>query len=237
MSFAIMKLVMKLSNRMWNYLHNTNIYLFQRKDMFRFNTDTFLLGEFMSIKPGETVLDIGTNNGALLLYASLQQPASLIGIDIFEEACELARSNLLHQGILNFDIQCIALQHFVCDPVDVIVCNPPYFAIDEMSNVNQNEFLRVARHEIRLTLEELGHHVSRLLKDGGRLYLVHRSSRLVDLIKTMDANQLGIQKITFVHDENKNDGTAVLIEAFKGYAHNIKVQKPIILQRTKSEET
>ena len=50
----------------FDYLPDTNIYLKQRKDMFRVNTDTHLLGNFMLVKKNESVLDIGTNNGALL---------------------------------------------------------------------------------------------------------------------------------------------------------------------------
>ena len=83
---------------MFNYLHGTDIWLYQRKDMFRMNTDTALLGNFMKVKEDETVLDIGTNNGALLLYASQYTKGKLIGIDIQQEACDLAAQNLKDGG-------------------------------------------------------------------------------------------------------------------------------------------
>ena len=57
-------------NFTYDYLHGTDIYLHQRKDMFRINTDTALLAQFMDIRKDEIVLDIGTNNGALLLAAA-----------------------------------------------------------------------------------------------------------------------------------------------------------------------
>ena len=44
----------------YDYLPGTQIYLHQRKDMFRMNTDTALLGNFMKVKEDESVLDIGT---------------------------------------------------------------------------------------------------------------------------------------------------------------------------------
>ena len=68
----------------FDYLPDTNIYLKQRKDMFRVNTDTHLLGNFMLVKKNESVLDIGTNNGALLLYAS-RYTDDLSGVDILKE--------------------------------------------------------------------------------------------------------------------------------------------------------
>lgn len=214
---------------MYNYLHNTDIYIHQRKDMFRINTDTTLLGEFMDIRAGETVLDIGTNNGALLLYASRFQPSHLVGIDVFAQACELATLNLTNNEILSFAIYHSSVQEFQHDSFDVVVCNPPYFPCGE--HVNENEFLRTARHEIRLTLEELALHSSRLLKENGRFYLVHRSSRLVDLMKVLDANKLGVQQVCFVYDEQKEYSTAILIEAIKGYDHKVQVRKPIVIKR------
>ena len=38
--------------------------------MFCINTDTTVLGEFLNIYRNDTVLDMGTNNGALMIYAS-----------------------------------------------------------------------------------------------------------------------------------------------------------------------
>ncbi len=214
---------------MYNYLHNTDIYIHQRKDMFRINTDTTLLGEFMNIRTNETVLDVGTNNGALLLYASRFAPSHLVGIDVFQEACDLATQNLSANQISSFAIFQSPVQAFVHDPFDVVVCNPPYFPCSE--HVNENEFLRVARHEVALTLEELAEHSSRLLKEHGRFYLVHRSNRLVDLMKALDACKMGVQDVCFVFDEQKEHATAILIEAIKGYDHKVQVRKPIVITR------
>ena len=59
-----------------DYLPNhIDIKIYQHKKMFRINTDTCLLGEFLDFKDDLSVLDIGTNNGALyyiLTYVSLK---------------------------------------------------------------------------------------------------------------------------------------------------------------------
>ena len=71
-----------------------NIKIYQSKNMFRINTDTTLLGEFIVIRNNDRILDIGTNNGALLIYASLQgRKCELNGIDINKEALEIARNH------------------------------------------------------------------------------------------------------------------------------------------------
>ena len=62
------------------------IKLYQDKDMICINTDTMVLGEFLEVYRYDTILDIGTNNGSLLLYANRFSPKKLIWIDINKEA-------------------------------------------------------------------------------------------------------------------------------------------------------
>lgn len=66
-----------------DYLPKLKLPLWQRKDMFCMNTDTVLLGEQMVVRKGESVLDLGCNNGALLLYASRFSPGSLTASTCF----------------------------------------------------------------------------------------------------------------------------------------------------------
>ena len=134
----------------YDYLPGTQIYLHQRKDMFRMNTDTALLGNFMKVKEDETVLDIGTNNGALLLYASQYTKGKLIGIDIQQEACNLAIQNLKNQNIENFEVICSDIADVQMDSVDVIVCNPPYFRVNNNQQLNENEYKNSHEFDIHL---------------------------------------------------------------------------------------
>ena len=85
----------------YDYINGTDIYLYQHKKMFRINTDTALLAQFMKVKKGERVLDIGTNNGALLLAAHRYAPSYLYGIDIQPEAIAGAEKNMEQPHITN----------------------------------------------------------------------------------------------------------------------------------------
>ena len=51
----------------YDYLPGTQIYLHQRKDMFRMNTDTALLGNFMKVKEDETVLEACREAGVFVI--------------------------------------------------------------------------------------------------------------------------------------------------------------------------
>lgn len=213
----------------YDYLPQTNIYLHQRKDMFRMNTDTALLGNFMVVKEDESILDIGTNNGALLLYASQYTKAKLIGVDIQQEACDLAIDNLKAQKIENFEIICSDIANVEIDPVDVIVCNPPYFRVNQDRQLNVNEFKKIARHECYLTFDVLCSSVNRLLKEKGRFYLVHRADRIVDLCVELRKNDLEVKTIQMIRDCENEDAHGILIEAVKhGKPHCIVKSEHIV---------
>ncbi|MEG3058919.1 tRNA1(Val) (adenine(37)-N6)-methyltransferase [Anaerorhabdus sp.] len=214
----------------FDYLPETTIEIKQRKDMFRMNSDTHFLGKFMDVKNDETVLDIGCNNGALLLYASEFKPTKLVGVDYFKEAIELAKENFEHNH-LNAELYCSKIQDFNYDAFDVILCNPPFFKCDEKSNVNESEYLRIARHEEMLTLDELFHHVSRLLNENGRFYLVHRSTRLTEIVEIAIRYGFKIKRMRQVFDQNKEHSTSSLFEIIKGKNNQVLVEKPIFLER------
>lgn len=74
----------------YDYLNGTKIYLYQDSSMFRVNTDTTLLGHFYQLNENESILDIGTNNGALLLFKK-ETNAYFYAIDILDEAIKLAK--------------------------------------------------------------------------------------------------------------------------------------------------
>lgn len=214
----------------FDYLPETTLEIKQRNDMFRVNSDTHYLGTFIDVKKNETVLDIGCNNGALLLYASLYKPQALVGVDFFQEAIDLAKENLEHNQV-DATLVCSKIQDYVAQPFDVIVCNPPYFKVDEGSYVNDNEYLQVARHEKELTLDELFKHVQRLLKEDGRFYLVHRTMRLTEIVEVANQHRLKIKRMKPLYDEHKEYSTSCLFEIVKGENNQVLVEKPIVLTR------
>jgi len=206
---------MDLSKCHLDYLPGSDIYYYQHPDMFHTNTDTALLGQFADIRKRDTVLDIGTNNGALLLYAMQKKPKHLIGVDINEEACQLAGYNLNHYHHAQAEIFACDILQFTHQPVSCIVCNPPYFKVSDEKQLNHREPIANARHEAKLTLDALLKKASELLVDKGRLYLIHRSDRLIDLAISCRMNHMEIKKIQLVYDEAKSDAQSVLIEAMK----------------------
>ena len=138
-----------------DYLHDHPEYkVVQHKDMYHFNTDTCLLGEFIKINNGEKVLDIGTNNGALLVYI-INKGGIATGIEINKDAIEICnltlKENALKANIINEDVT----KWQSDEKFDVIVSNPPYFDSKDESHKSQNEHKKLARHEGTLNLKSL----------------------------------------------------------------------------------
>lgn len=215
----------------YDYVHGTDVYVYQRRDMFRMNTDTSLLATFMRIEEGERVLDIGTNNGALLAVAHTFQPSYLYGVDIQEEAIALAAYNMNHLHIDNVSLYCEDVCTCKLPKMDVIICNPPYFKVEDTSALNASIMLRKARHEQYLTLPALCAKVSSLLEEKGRFYMVHRASRLVDIIHELRAQRLEVRTLEFVYDEAKEEAVSVLVEAIKDGKANCHVRPPKMITR------
>lgn len=215
----------------YDYLPGTDIYLYQHKQMFRNNTDTALLGQFIKIRKKDTVLDIGTNNGALLLYASRFHPSFMMGVDINEEACQIAAYNMAHHHIEQVEIRHGDIKEMELPLFSCIVCNPPYFKLDDLENVNDNDYLSQARHEMQLDLATLLQKCKCLLQDRGRLYMVHRADRFIDIACRMREQGLEIKGVQFVYDEAKEDARSVLIEAMKNGKPQCRIWKPKVIKR------
>lgn len=208
-----------------------DIVMYQDDTMFRINTDTMVLGEFLDIKKTDTVLDMGTNNGALLIYASMHKPKKIIGLDINEEALILARKNLEINNINNYELINDDITTYSGEEVDVIICNPPYFKTNK-EMLCENEYKQIAKHEVKLNLESLVLSVRRNLKNYGTLYFLFLSSRLQEVMNEFKKNKLRIKKMQFVYDVNKDYSNVVLIKAVKGGSMGMVVEKPIIIDRT-----
>lgn len=210
----------------YDYLPMTDIYLYQDPRFLKVNTDTALLGHFYTVNPNERVLDIGTNNGALLLFKK-EVKACFYAVEIIDEALGVAIENFEYNQM---DVVCesIDIRDYQETPFDVIVCNPPYF---RDSNHNASHHLAIQRHDGTLGLDELFKAVARLLKPNGRFYLVHRATYLSDIYQAAAAYKMRPLTIQFIHDENKSTARSVLMEMTKREQAETTVLNPHWIKR------
>lgn len=221
-----------------------NIKIIQNTDMFCFSIDSILLANFVNINyKTKKIVDLGCGNAPIPLFLTLKTKAEIIGIEIQKEVADLALrsveiNNLQEQiKIINSDFKGI-YKKGLANTIDIVTSNPPYFKFNPNGNINKNDYLTIARHEVTAKLADVISEATKLLVDGGYLYLVHRAERLAELITEMDESRLAIKQMQFVYPKhNAKEALLVLVEARKNRQPGLKVIEPLYVYQDNGEYT
>lgn len=222
---------MKVINYLLGY---KNLHIVQDTEMFNFSLDSVLLPNFVSINKNiKKVLDIGCGNAPIPLILSTKTDAKIIGVEIQEEVFKIAKesisiNNLDNQiEIVNADINEI-YKNYEVGSFDLITCNPPYFKYCDTSNLNSNDYKTLARHEIKLNIEQIMIISKYLLNNNGIIGIVHRPERLSDIVEAMRNNNIEPKRIQFVYPHEESEANILLIEGRKNARPGVKILPPII---------
>lgn len=207
------------------------VKLIQKKEGFRFGTDAVLLADFFDGKKTGRILEIGTGNGIIpVLLISKEKVEKIEAVEIQKEVAELAERNIVLNGfenrvkIINMDIK----EMRNGNSYDYILTNPPYMVLDG-KELNQNDSKTIARHEIKLNLDELISTSKKLLKPRGELFMVHKSYRFLEISQKLLEYNFSIKRVKFVHHSREKEGSLVLIEASKGRKNKLVIEPPLFL--------
>lgn len=215
-------------------LQRNHLKIIQNPEKFCFGMDAVLLSGFAKVKPGEKVLDLGTGTGIIPLLLSAKTKAGhLTGLEIQPESADMARRSVALNGledridIVEGDIK-EASALFGMAGFDVVTCNPPYM-IGQHGLRNPDTPKAVARHEVLCTFEDVAREAARLLRPGGKFYLVHRPFRLAEIIGTLLSHKLEPKRMKLVHPFLDKEPNMVLIEASRGGNSRMTVEPPLIV--------
>ena len=203
--------------------------IIQKVGGYKYGEDTILLFKLFQAslnKKNIKLLDIGTGNGILpILLSDNEFLSELVGIDIQKENIDRANKALqLNKIKKNIQFECMDIREYKkSNYFDIIISNPPYMN-DNGKKINENEHKAISRHEIKLSLNELISNAKRLLKPIGLLYFIHRTHRLVEIIKALDENNFSIKKIIFIYSAKNNKSTMMFVEAVKGKKIKLEIQ-------------
>ena len=208
--------------------------IIQDPDKFCFGVDAVFLSDFARVKPGETVLDMGTGNGIIpLLLSAKTQGRKFTGLEIQQDIAEMARRSVLHNHlkdrieIVTGDIK-EAAEIFKPAFFDVITTNPPYM-LAEHGLRNSDSARAVARHEVLCSLDDILRESMRLLQDKGRFYMIHRPFRLTEIMIKMNHYKIEPKRIQFVYPYIDKEPVMVLVEGVRGAKPRVTVEPPIII--------
>jgi len=210
-----------------------NLRLYQDSDMFNFSLDSILLPNFVTLNSKiNNILDIGCGNLPVSLILTQLSDAKITAVEIQKDVYDIALKNLKFNhlenriNLINDDINSL-YKNMDTDIFDVIVCNPPYFKVDENSNLNKNDYKTIARHEIKLNLDDIYKISRKLLKNGGVVSIVHRPERLMDILEAMKNNNITPKRIQFVYPKKDREANILLIEGSKGGKPGVKILPPL----------
>ena len=192
-----------------------------------------MIPRFCVLKNNMKIIDFCTGNAPIPMILSTLTDSNIIGVELQKEIYNLAvqsikinnledRITLLNMNVLDiFNV-------YETDSFDLITCNPPYFKVNEFSNLNNNMIKSIARHEIEIKLEDICRISKKLLKNNGSLVLVHRTDRLSEIINMLLKYNLQPKRIKFLYPKELENSNLVLIDARKNGNIGLKVLPPLI---------
>ena len=217
-------------------LQRNGYKIIQNSQKFCFGMDAVLLSGFARVRQGERVLDLGTGTGIIpILLRGKTKGRDFTGLEIQEESADMARRSVAYNhleesiSIVTGDLK-EAAALFGAASFDVVTCNPPYM-IGNHGLVNPEEPKAAARHELLCTLEDVVRETARVLKPGGRFYLVHRPFRLAEILTLLVRHRLEPKRMRLVYPFVDKEPNMVLLEALSGGKSRITVEKPLIVYR------
>jgi len=212
------------------------IKIVQNPEMFRFSLDSMLLAAFVEPKRDcRRIIDLGCGNAPIPLFLTMKTQAEIYGIEIQKDVYDLAVKSVEINGfqkqiqIINADI-CNIYKQLGANTFDIVISNPPYFKWNESSNVNKNDYLTIARHEVKIDLEGIVKESKKLLNSGGLFYLVHRVERLSEVMILLNANDFGVRRLRFVYPKTESKRALLfLLEARNNRPADVKVEQPLFV--------
>ncbi|WP_347548165.1 tRNA1(Val) (adenine(37)-N6)-methyltransferase [Pseudalkalibacillus hwajinpoensis] len=226
-----------------DYIIENELRVIQSPTVFSFSLDAILLAHFawVPIKRGK-IIDLCTGNGIIPLLFSRQSQVPIEGVEIQERLFQMGTrsvdlNNLNDQITLHHEDIRHLPTNLKRESYDAVSCNPPYFKSERRDQRNLNEHLTIARHEVMCTLEDVIRSCSSLVKQGGKVSLVHRPERLLDIMVLMRKYRIEPKRMQLVYPKRGKEANTLLIEGIKDGKPDLKVLPPFVVYQDDSTYT
>ena len=213
------------------------IEIYQDTDEFCYGVDAVILSDFAAKnikKPYEKfrIMDLGTGTGIVPLILSHKTEAGYIGgIEVQENSYDLACRNVEHNGlsgrvhIFRSNVKEFDLETYR-GTFNLVTSNPPYMK-ESCAIKSSSEAKMVARHETLGTLEDFVKLAASLLKDKGEFCMVHRPSRLADIVECCRKYRLEPKELRFVSGKPMEKPNILLVRCVKNGNRELKILAPL----------
>ncbi len=210
----------------------TNYKIYQDRASFSYGTDAIFLSDFAKAKG--LVMDLGTGTGIIpLRLIPNKKIKKIYGVEIQKTVADMAKESVKLNNledkieILNMDLKELG-EIFSKHSFDCVVSNPPYMK-QGGAILNKEANFAISRHEIYCNIEDIIKVSAYLLKPLGKLFLVHRPDRLVDILCLMRQYSIEAKYIRFVQAKIDKKPNLLLIEGIKDAKKDLKYYDPLIV--------
>ena len=208
--------------------------IIQTKDGFCFGSDAVLLSKFAKFKKGDRVLDLCTGTGVIpVLCWAKNNLSSIDAVEIMPNVADMASRTMIVNNlsdkirIKNCDLKdCVSI--YGKRQFDAVTCNPPYMPLGD-GIINPNDYLAVARHEVHCTLDDVVRVAADMLKQHGKLFMVHRADRLCDVITSFRKYSIEPKRLSMVQPNSKAAPNLILIEGALYGKIQLKITPPVCM--------
>ncbi|WP_027936962.1 tRNA1(Val) (adenine(37)-N6)-methyltransferase [Anaeroarcus burkinensis] len=203
--------------------------IIQHPRSFCFSLDAVLLAHFVRLRPQDKVVDLGAGNGAISLLLAARGARTVAAVELDKAAASrAARSIQLSRRSGQIQVYCgdyrQKLPQMPGGIWDIVVANPPYFQPERGKGSVEKG---LARQEVTATLADVLKAARRLVRFRGRVALVHRADRMVDVLTAMREANLEPKRLQLVQPRGAAPANLLLIEGVHGGKPGLEVLAPL----------
>ena len=207
-----------MEERRLDDLNLDGLKIYQYKNGYCFTSDSVLLANFVNTKKSDECVEIGAGSGIISILVNYKtKPKKIYAFEFQPKYAKLMQDNLQYNKIDNIQVIADKIQNFdkyITKQVDVVFCNPPYYSSGDF--VSEKDEVMIAKHQKFLPLGELVLCAQKLLKFGGKFYVVYPASRVSELIFELKKQKLQPKKMFFAQPNANKNANTVFIECAKG---------------------
>lgn len=199
---------------------------------YRAGLDAALLAAACDAGPGQRVIEAGCGAGGALLAAATRRPgASFTGVERDPRAAALARENIAlnrlgeRVTVVEGDVA-LRFAGLGLPPFDAAMANPPFF--DDPGALRGPAPERRGAWMADDGLEAWIGFLSKAVREGGSITIVHRADRLGDILALL-APKAGSIQVRPIHPFADEPAKRVLVRAIKTGKAPLQLLPPLVL--------
>ncbi|MCD2348383.1 tRNA1(Val) (adenine(37)-N6)-methyltransferase [Clostridium guangxiense] len=215
-------------------LQINGIKVIQKKNAFRFGVDAVLLANYAKIKKRARVVDLCSGTGIIpFIIAGKTEASSITGLEIQDELVSMANRTVKYNNFedkidfMHGDLKDVELIKGI-KKADIVTVNPPY-KLYNSGIINKNDNNAISRHEICCKLEDVISACRIILKDNGKLFMVHRPERIADVLCIMRKYKIEPKSIRMVHPSVKKAPNIMLVEGQRDGGRFLRWEEPLYI--------